>query len=230
MMIDEQDHIDTSCHLPPGEPIMTPERAAKRDIISRKPCDKCDGNGREAYTNKPCDECRGSGWKGIKNASEIAPENLSEVEYAQAVVRNILNYIWQKNYITQEHYDAAHIFEAWRNQHRVARGERRPTSNDIANPSGVKLRAHGYVLLTQRLRRNDHLAIDNTIEITSNEHTRNLADRNSKLYRGIFDRLCIVLSPIKEQIDYLESLSEEQRDFLSEEKMKIVIATIRNSQ
>lgn len=227
MMLD-QDNGDKSQWLPDGEPIITKERAAKGDIITGKPCEVCQGNGRDKENNRPCKECRGRGWNGIKNAAEIPQTNLTDVEYARAVIRNILNYLWQMEYITQEHYDAGHTFNAWRDQHRVARGLQRPTSNDLKNPTGVKLRAHGYILLTKRLRQQDYKAISDTIEITATEHVRSMVNKNHLTYYKTFDRLCIILSPIKEQIEYLESLTDEQREFLSEEKMKIAIAQIRN--
>lgn len=149
-----------------------------------------------------------------------------DIKFAQAQIRNILNFLWSRDIITDDQHDAGNVFWAWRNQHRVALGLQRAISTDIAVSSTVKLRAYGYVLLVKPLSVDDHAAIDYAVEMFESSHTRFLALQRRVLYRRAFARLEAILPPIRERIAFLEGLSEEDRDALADEALKNLLAEI----
>lgn len=214
---DGDDHIDKSCWLGPNEPIITPERAQKGDVFTGPTCDDCHGSGKNDEYNSPCRACHGKGWMGTVNAQIL---NVSDIHFAQIQIRNILNFLWEKDAITDDHHDHGHLFKAWRDQHRVAMGQERAISGESSESTGIKLRAYGFILLVKRLSIYDYKAIESSIEIFSNQHTQAFALRDRKIYRQAFDRLSQVIIPIREHIAALEALSDEDRAMLSDERLK----------
>jgi hypothetical protein len=154
-------------------------------------------------------------------------EDSSEIKFAQAQVRNIINFLWEREIITTEQHAAGQTFWAWRNQHRVAMGQQRSITDGTPPESfGVKLRAYGYVLLLKRLSTPDYNAIDQSIETFETEHWRYFALRDAAIYRRAFIRLADILPAIKDRIAYLEGLAEDERQFLSDEALKNFLAAI----
>lgn len=152
---------------------------------------------------------------------------LGQIRYAQAIIRNIMNWLWENDHITHDQHDAGNVFWAWRNQHRVAMGQQKAISSDLSESTGIKLRAYGYVLIAKRLSRYDYDAIDKAIETFENEFTRSFALRNMLAYQRAFKRLEDILPRVKDQISYLEGLSDQEREELSEEGLKKFLEQIR---
>lgn len=182
---DSDDHIDRSCWLPPGEPIITAQRASKGDM-------------------------------------RIERRDDGEINYARAHIRNILNYLWQSEIITADQHDAAWTFKAWREQHQLSLGLLRHSDGADGTPDsfGVKLRAHGYILIVRRLSVDDCVTINNAIDTTQDAHSRFLAARYKKNYERAMQNLENVLVPVRERISALESLSEEDRNEVEDKALR----------
>lgn len=218
----ENDIIDKTQWLPEGLPIITQERALKGDIVTDDPCDGCDMSGKDS-NGDICKKCKGKGRTGSKNAVYV---DFSSIRFAHTQMRNIMNYFWNAGTITDQHFHDGQTFQIWRDIHQVALGFKKPLSSGDPEQPGVRLRAYGYVLLTQRLSRNNQKAIELAIETFANHFNRELAHRQRHLYHTAFEALSQAMLPIKDQITYLESLSDEDRDCLSEERLKKLIAGI----
>ncbi len=172
-----------------------------------------------------CKECSGKGRVGIRNAALIPEDKLSQVQ-----VRNILNFLWNAEIISDDEHTDGHTFKAWRDQHRVSLGLEKPVSNELDEPLSLKLRAYGYVLLLKKLSVNDVKAINKSIDVFANYATQSEAFRERKPYEAAFKNLAIVIIPIREQISYLESISEEERALLVDEQLKKLLAQINNQR
>lgn len=218
-MID--DYIDESVWLPEGEQMVTPERAKKDDIFFEVDCKECLGKGKN--NNQFCKPCKG---RGRVKDNRPPGEIITDIRYAQVCVRNILNFLWENDVITNDQHEAGCVFKAWRDQHRVAMGQQRPVSNETAETLSVKLRAYGYVLILKKLNPYDYRTIDTAVETYESEHTRYFALRDSKAFKGAFYRLHQLLPPIKERIVYLERLTDEERESLADDALKKFLASI----
>lgn len=144
----------------------------------------------------------------------------------QLTIRNILNYLHEQEIITDQHLYDAQTYQIWQQMHRVQRGLEKPVSSGNPQDFGVRLRAHGFILLLQRLSKRDVSVIEFAINSIATEHTRFIANNNRGAYPPIFERLSQVLSVVREQISYLEGLSENEMDELSEERLKKCVAYI----
>lgn len=229
MIEENDDHIDKSQWLGDKEPIITPERAKKGDLFTGPLCEDCRGSGKNhsdhADHQVTCRACRGKGWIGTVNMATLTDKQISDTRFAQMQVRNILNFLWERGIITDLQHDDGCTFEAWRNQHRVALGLQRSVSTETAESTSVKLRAYGFVLIIKKLSVYDHHAIDNSLSIFANHYTETLARRDFPVYQRAFSRLAKILPPIREQIAYLESLSDEEREAMAEGVLKILLAS-----
>ncbi len=223
---DEIEKIDRSQWLPHGTPLLHPERIAKGDVITGPECNECNGTGKEKHMNLVCKKCYGHGWCGETSAIDVP---ISDIRFAQVQVRNILNYLWSAGHITDENHDDGHTFEAWRNQHRVAMGLQKAISTDTAQSTGVKLRAYGYVLIIKRMSINDFNAVSMAIDTFEREYTRHVADKDRKIYSRAFACLTTAMMPIREQISYLEGLTDEERDELCEGRLKSFLDRIHEN-
>lgn len=220
---DTDDLIDKSAYLPDGEPLLTPERAAKGDVFTGPSCAACNGSGKSREWNAPCRECRGKGWIGTVNAALLKAE---DIHFAQVQVRNILNFLWEKDILTDQQHHDGQTFEVWRDMHRVALGQMRSVSSGEEEVPGVRLRAYGFVLLLKRLNRYDCRSIEMAVDTVATEHNEFFAYRDRATYRRSFIALSAAILPIHEHIRHLESLADDDRNALSEERMKIFLAEI----
>jgi hypothetical protein len=142
---------------------------------------------------------------------------------AKAVVNNILKYLWDEEYITdQQHHDACTL-QIWRDMHQTQMGTRKATSSGCEEEIGIRLRAHGYILLLKRLSLNHQKVIELALETKSTDHTRFVARNNKRAYQIAMERLSTILPIVKEQITYLEGLDEVQSNELSEENLKKLV-------
>ena len=222
---------DPRYYRDPTQPLITPERAAKGDVLTGPPCPDCGGSGKVkaqlGHQAAICRACRGRGWIGTINAASIAA---SEIRFAQVQVRNILNYLWEEEIISDDEHDAGHTFEAWRNQHRVSLGLQKSISGDHEETFRVKLRAYGFVLLIRRLSAPDVKAINKSLDVSANFATQAEALREQRAYRAAYRNLTGAVIPIRERISYLESASQEERDYFSAEQMKNLLALIKKDK
>ena len=224
MRQDSETDGDPRYHLPRDTPIITPERAAKGDVLTGPPCKDCGATGKDKLSKLSCRACRGKGWVGSTNASAVA---IDDVRFAQVQIVNILNYLWQEEIISEDEHDAGHTFEAWRNQHRVALGLQRSISGALEETFQVKLRAYGFVLLICRLSQLDVKAINKSLDVYASYATRAEANRERLAYRAAFHHLNDAIVPVRERISYLESVSEEERGHISDEQLKVLLAQIQ---
>jgi hypothetical protein len=227
MHIESESEGDPRYHLPLGTPIITPQRAAKGDVFTGPNCTDCNTTGKDKMTKLPCRTCKGRGWVGSINAATM---DSSDIRFAQVQVRNILNYLWGEEIITDDQNTDGHTFQAWRNQHRVALGLERPISNEETDPAALKLRAYGFVLLLRRLTAHDAKAINMSLDVFANHATQMDARREERQYRSAFTNLSMVIGPIKEQISYLEGASDEERQSMADEHLKKLLAQIHESR
>ncbi len=217
------DNGDPRYHLPRDVPLLTPERASKGDVLTGPDCGDCGATGKDKATKMTCRACRGKGWVGSIN---VATMDNADIRFAQVQVRNILNYLWGAGIITDDEHTDGHTFQAWRDQHRVALGLQRPVSYESDEPLVLKLRAYGFVLLLKKLNHYDVKAINKAIDVFVNQATELDARREERPYRRAFGNLARVIAPVREQVAYLENLSEEERDLLADERLKILLASI----
>ncbi len=219
---------DPRYQLPAGLSIVTPERAAKGDVFTGPPCSDCKATGKaksplgQAAT---CPTCRGRGWLRSVNAATIATDH---IRYAQVQVVNIMNYLWDKEIISDNQHTDGHAFEAWRNQHRVALGLQKSVSGELDETFQVKLRAYGFILLIRRLSAPDVKAINKSLDTSANYATRAEAIQEQGAYIRAFSHLAREIIPVRERITYLERASEGERNHISDEQMKILLAAIKN--
>jgi len=223
MQHDAEQQIDKSQWLPDGEPLITPERAAKGDVFTGPDCSDCGATGKDKMTKLTCKTCRGKGWVGSTNAATI---DAADIRFAQVRIRDILSYLRTAEIITDDQYTDGKTFQAWRDQHRVALGLERPVSNGMDEPAVLKLRAYGFVLLLKKLEVNDVKAINKALDLTATHGTERDANREKEVYRTAFISLSRVIIPIREHIAYLENASEEERNALACEQLKKLLAVI----
>jgi len=214
------DHIDRTQWLPRGEAMVTPEREGKGDLIV------------------------------------FYDEDTGHIREARAVAKNILSLLLELKVIDdQQHHDAG-TYQIWRDMHQASMGLRRPVSSGNQEAIGVRLRAYGYVLITQRLEHFHTKTIDHALETmkSTNDdfseinrkrlehfHTKTIDHvletmkstnddfseiNHRQRYRQAFEALSMALPPIREQITYLEGLSEADRNEMSEERLKKLVEQI----
>jgi hypothetical protein len=149
---------------------------------------------------------------------------IGQINFAQAQVRNILNWLWNNDAITDQQHHDGKTFQIWRDMHHVQLGLLRPVTSGGTEPIGRRLRAYGYVLITKRLHVYDLKAINQSVDVFSNPHTTELARRDKKIYQRAFMNLSAAIMPIHEQIRYLEGLSDRELEAMSEENLKNYVA------
>ena len=209
-----------------NDPMIKPERAQHGDVIIPIECEECSGRGKDEYTKQNCRKCYGKGRYGERNAIDVAA---GDIRFAQIQVRNILNYLWNSEFITDENHDDGHTFNAWRDQHRVAMGQQKAISGETTSTTSTKLRAYGYVLIVKRLSVYDYNAVSKSIETFDSTFTRIMAERERKIYARAFAALTTAFKPIREQVAYLEGLTDEARDELSEGRLKSFLDRIHKN-
>lgn len=196
---EEFENIDKSVWLNPGESIITEERASKGDMkIERQ---------------DPTTQQLQNGENG-------------DIRFAQAQVKNILNFLWEMDAIEDQHHHDGQTFQIWREMHQSSLGLMRAVSFGSDQNIGIRLRAYGFILVIKRLSIYDKKTIISSIETFANEHTKFLASKQRQIYRRAFERLSAIIPPVRDQIAYLEGLDEEGRNTLSEEQLKNFVALI----
>lgn len=193
-MIDEPENIDTSVWLKRGEPLVTPERAAKGDLKIEREIDEKTGE-------------------------------LGEIRYAQAFYRNILNWLWENNHIDDQMHHDGQTYQIWREMHRASLGVIKPVSFGL-DDAKQKLRAHGYILLLRRLSHHDSKTIESAIDSPAHQPFNEIAKARTETYHRAFFSLSKLLPVIEDKIRYLEGLSGDEQNELSEQAMKNFLESI----
>jgi hypothetical protein len=94
---------------------------------------------------------------------------------------------------------------------------------------GVRLRAHGFILLIRKLSQSDLKAIEFAINTFATSHTKFIAQQSKAALRSAFEKLSNALPAVKEQIAFLEQLPENEREELSNERMKKLLASLKGN-
>ncbi|MEZ5691180.1 MAG: hypothetical protein R3D71_05910 [Rickettsiales bacterium] len=162
-----------------------------------------------------------------KGDLRVSYNDSGQMQEAQATVKNILNWFWENDYITHEQHDDACTFQIWRDMHQVSMGVRKPVSSGEVESLGVKLRAYGFVLLLKKLSRHNVKAIEYVLENFASEHNIFFAKRDRRVYQSVLQDLSEKIIPVREQIKYLESLDESEREKLYEENLQKLVAQIK---
>lgn len=218
---------DPRYHLPPGSGLITPERAAKGDVLTGPPCPDCKATGKikaqVGLQPASCPTCRGRGWIGSVNAAGIDTDH---IRFAQIHERNLLNSLWEAGHVTDQQHHDCQTFEIWRDMHRVQMGLQRPVSSGSDEALGVRLRAYGYILLVRRMSRYDNDALETMLTPMLMSWMEWIARNRLEKYVAALDRLSRILPPVKDQVAYLEGLSDEQREELSQAGIKKCLEVI----
>lgn len=219
---------DPRYQLPSGQPIITPERAAKGDVLTGPPCKDCKATGRVksqlGVKDAPCKTCRGKGWTGSVNAATIAA---SDIRFAQIHEVNVLNRLWEHGHIDDQQHHDGQTFQIWRDMHHAQMGLARPVSSGGEEAFGVRLRAYGYIILIRRMERYDYRSVEAALQPMSMSWAEWIARERPERYVRALDRLSRLLPPIKDQIAYLEGLDDAEREELSKEGVKKMLAEIK---
>jgi hypothetical protein len=215
---------DKSFWLPEGEPIITPERAAKGDVFTGPDCGDCHGSGKDPITKLSCKTCRGKGWVGSINAASL---DSGDIRFAQVREINLLSLLRDHNHISDQQHHDGQTFQVWRDMHRAQLGTEKPVSSGGDEPFGVRLRAYGFILLLQRLNRLDYSTIEATLTPMAMSWVDWIARNRVERYVTALERLSRLLPPIKDRIAHLESLTDEQRAEISKESIKKMLEVIK---
>jgi len=186
------DHIDKSCWLPVGEPIITPERRHKGDMTIDIECADCDSTGNVQGVH--CRACRGKG----RVPQRIEDAATQEIRYAQSHVRNILNYLWNNGDLTDQQAHDGKTYEIWKSLSDANFGLRKKATAEGDGGTGVS--EYGFVLLIRALGLRDCKIVESAIFTVATEHSRFVAARNKHQYQAAFERLSAIILQVREQI------------------------------
>lgn len=223
MQVDTETEGDPRYYRPMKEPLINQWRAAKGDIFTGPDCKECDSTGKDKMTKANCKPCWGKGYLPITNASEV---DSSHIRFAQVQIKSIINLLWDKGIITDDQHHDGGTFQIWRDMHNAALGFGKAVSSGEEESLGIRLRAYGYILLVRRLHPNDIRAVEYTVDTFVNSHTQFLALNRKEMYQGAFERLGRLLPCVKDQVTALESVSDVERNELSEDGLKKLLAQI----
>ena len=162
----------------------------------------------------------------LKGDIDIFIDDNGNMQEARSSVKNILNFLWEEDIIDdQQHHDAG-TYQIWRDMHQASMGMKKPVSSGNAEALGIRLRAHGYVLVSQRMPKSHIRAVESALETFANSHTEFLARNSRRAYAEALTNLSNVIAAVKERIAYLESISEKERMELQEDGMKKLLAEL----
>ena len=85
----------------------------------------------------------------------------------------------------------------------------------------------GFVLLIRKLSNQDLSAIEFALNTFATSHTKFIAQNRKSAYRGAFERLSGILPSVRDKIEALEALNEEDKNELSENNLKIMLASFK---
>lgn len=204
---------DPRFHLPADEPIITPERRAKGDLLIDIPCPECDGKAGEA--RRLCKSCRARGRVQAPDQSAIAT---ADIRFVQLHANTVMNHLNREGVLTGQHVHDGQTFEAWRIVFRATNGlawqtariynpERSPeeirglrqmlAEEGIGCRGGDEMNAD-YESLLQKLLPWQRQVIIFAVEASASEHARWLVSHHHAAYRTAFDRLSSLMDGLRE--------------------------------
>ncbi|OJW21183.1 MAG: hypothetical protein BGO49_24530 [Planctomycetales bacterium 71-10] len=200
---EDYEHIDVTQWRPANQPIVTPERAAKGDLVYNTPCSECNGRGSfpDPYGRGivPCRTCHGRGTNQV--IGDIA---LQHVRFAQAQVQNVMNWLWERGTLDDQHLHDGQTYEQWQMVQQARLGLRRKVAASGEATDGDDLRERGFTLLLIRVPARHQKWIDHAVHTNAaSGHVRFIAQRNCRFYREAFDCLSGKLPPIMEELKAL---------------------------
>jgi len=157
----------------------------------------------------------------------IAPEKLTDIRFAQALVRNIMQFLWNCGTIDDQNYHDGKTFQIWQEVFSAPFGYRKNSVYHALKGelSSEGLNEYGFVLLLQRMHHNDIRQIEKAIDTMQTEHTVFLARKNATIYRRAFARLSEVIPQIRDDLESIakhrETASETLDDMFLRLSMKM---------
>lgn len=145
----------------------------------------------------------------------------------QLTIKNILNYLYEEEIITGQNLFDGQTFQIWQEMHRTSLGLQKAVSSGSPEKLGLRLKAHGFVLLIRRLSQPDLKAIEFAINTFATGHTKFMAQKSKVTYQRAFERLSAILPSIRDRIDTLEALNEIDRNELCENNLKKLVAEVK---
>jgi hypothetical protein len=199
---DIEDPIDKTQWLPDGEPIITPERASKDDIAIERECFDCKGTGKLDF--RRCRLCRGRG-RVLDARWEKGEIDAGDIRYAQAIVRNVMNHLYERGVLTAQHVHDGQTYEAWQSYFTASLRHR---NNPIYSPELERVKRvviddglfdGDYERLIRSLTTTQKRIIDFSINAIAREHQRWLVKGHEEHYRKAFDRLSELMQQLREE-------------------------------
>jgi hypothetical protein len=150
--------------------------------------------------------------RSLKGDMRIVRDDVSgQVRYAQALVRNIMGWLWVNGHIDDQNYHDGRTYELWREvAHAQFGGVRRNTVYAAARGEmqAEGLNEYGFILLLQRLSRDEQAWIESAILTFQRPYTVMLAQRRAKRYASAFSRLTVLIPEVRDQ---LQAIAEARK-------------------
>jgi hypothetical protein len=189
----EESDVDRAVWLPDDEPLITPERAAKGDMLIQRKEPTQD----QASRNEP-----------------------GEIQAAQAIINNVLNFLYDREYINSQHVTDARTYELWQTCYRAKLGYRnnRVYSSEIREMErilahdGVESVNEFHTIIT-KLSLQHKNTIERAIYTPASSHERFIAGdyrpgaspqeryiarQRATIYVRAFDRLSELMEPLRD--------------------------------
>lgn len=227
------DDINPQEWLPDDVPIINKHRLSQPDMAIDLACRFCGGSGQ---TDKHrCRNCKGKGRVLSRDGVEeiIADEKmLSDVRFAQAQVRNILNYLYQKKIITEQNVHDGRTFEIWKEIHDSSFSMRKKSYYGAlrAELAAEGLSEMGYVLILKKLSVYHHNAISMAISTIQSPWECERAVLYANTYKSAFVRLTELIPEIQEELQKYSEMTTEQKEHLKRTRLEELLATFKGSR
>lgn len=151
---------------------------------------------------------------------------------AQAMVRNILNHLWEAEKITGQQYHDAQEFAVWSEIYSATHGKVITLKLRQILSLSLKETQFGYLsysYLIKRLNRKDVQDLQDCLQPFSQSYIELLVKRNEKPYKELFGRLSSVMPAIRERVAAIEQMDESQINQLAEDNLKKLLTDIRHA-
>jgi hypothetical protein len=206
--IDASQHVRWNNALGPDgkpvDPMIKPERLAKGDWSFTRDCELCKGRGTQPHESGfgtvPCPGCYGRG------KTHDAPDTpIHEVRYAQAQVQNVLNWLYERDLLTDQHVFDGQTYEIWREVYQARRTMRRkdPLYSVRGYEETEAQCEYGYSLLLVRLPVRHHRTVEYAVATFATSHARQVAQRSQKSILHAFEALSRMMPDVREEVKRL---------------------------
>mgnify|MGYP001032311824 CR=1 FL=1 len=194
---EDYERIDITQWRPSDQPIITPERAAKGDIlVERDPPTK-----RQQERGEP-----------------------GNVRFAQAHVQNILNWLYEQDKLTDQHVYDGQTYEIWQHIYQSRRAMRRkdPLFSIPGFEEQEATSERGFTLILLRMPIRHQRAVESAIHTYATGQARFLARKNLRHFVDAFESLSSLLPPIHDELKRLREAAKNQaaKEAEIEEKLR----------